>query len=82
MPEKSQKEMVQEIWQGLYGVAGNNDENGLVGDFKAFKEQFCKQCESTDKKFLKTWIAIGVILLILTGAGIADWAGIIQIIGG
>ena len=36
MPERPQKDVIREIWQGMYGVKGTSD-NGMVEDVKVIK---------------------------------------------
>ncbi len=38
MKPKTQKQLTQEIWQGMYGIDGTEDK-GFLGDFKELKEE-------------------------------------------
>ena len=77
MPDKTQKAMIQEIWQALYGVP-ETDDMGMYGEFK----EACKKLSNNTKRITKLEIALASLIAILIGAGVLDRTGIIQIFGG
>lgn len=81
MTEKTQKKMMQEVHQGLFGVEGTDDK-GMVGDFKDLrihvKERGLNVNGRIDevhnritKLSTKVWLIIG--LLGSSGGGVGIW---------
>lgn len=70
MPPKTQKAMIQEIWQGMYGIP-DTDENGLVGSFNEVR-----------RMVIQNRIAIVSLISILVGLGIIDASMTHILIGG
>ncbi len=73
MPEKTQKAMVQELYQAVVGIPENPNENGLIGDFqdvlKLLKTQNGR-IASAEGKINKIWgVLIGVGAVGGTGLG-------------
>ncbi len=71
--EKTQKEMVRELYQAVIGIPENPDENGLIGDMAELKELAKSQnnrVRKNEQKISKIWgILIGVGALGGTGVG-------------
>ena len=76
MDDLMRDRLIQELHQGVFGVAGT-DEKGLVGDMKNFVEELSHQKRCTDAntaKISKIWgviIAVGFIGSSVLGIGIA-----------
>lgn len=80
MAGKTQKEMTQEVHQGMFGVEGTED-NGLVGDFKDLVGELRKINGRVSRNSRLIFISVGV----LTGTGILgglEIADVIHLIGG
>ena len=73
MTEKTQKEMVQSLYQAVAGMDGNPDDNGLIGDVKDIKELILaqnKRLGKAEQKISKIWgILIGIGAVGGTGLG-------------
>ena len=80
MEDKTQKEMVQSLYQAVAGMDGNPEENGLIGDIKEVKDMIKEQNGRQQKTERKVNILIGALssMGILAGGGF----GIAQLIGG
>jgi len=73
--KKTQTQLVQEIWQAIYGVPDTSDK-GLCGDIK---EMTKLQKESNGKRAkleLKFWLLIGF----LVGLGIIEGLGVTNLL--
>jgi len=79
MPEKTNKELIQEVWQGIYGVE-NTEENGMIGDLKDLKAYVKKQNNRITKLEIKVYSSMGVAAV--AGAGILDATIWHKVIGG
>jgi len=81
MPEKTQKKMIQEVHQGLFGVEGTDDK-GLVGDVKELEKYVRTQNSRVTKMEGKQKLVYGLII----GAGVLGCGGVAtgvsQLVGG
>ena len=79
MVEKTQKQMIQEVHQGMFGVEGSDDK-GLVGDVKETKEDIRKQNGRLRKAETGIKQLYGMVVgAALAGGGIG--AGISKLVG-
>ena len=70
MKQKTQKSMIQELYQAVIGIHENPDENGLVGDVKRLNGRVKgNETRSKVNQALITLIISGV----LTFIGIQVW---------
>ena len=76
LPAK-QKDVIQEIWQALYGVP-DTDDNGIYGDFKDAYQVM----RSNTKRITKLEITMASLITLLIGAGVLDAANVIHVFGG
>jgi len=77
MPEKSQKKMVQELYQAVVGLPENSNDNGLIGDISEVKTLVKTQnsrVRKNEQRIFKIWG-------ILVGMGIAGGLGINSLLG-
>ncbi len=76
---KTQKQLTQEVHQGMYGVEGTDDK-GLVGDLKELVKEARIQNGRVSKNSRRINIIVGVLIGtgILTGLEAAD---ILHLIG-
>lgn len=74
MAEPTLKKLINEIWQGLYGVP-NTDDKGVYGDIKEIKAEIKQQNGKVRKLTRNFWILIGF----LVGSGILA-GGIVGIV--
>jgi len=75
MREKTQKELIQELHQGIYGVPGT-EEHGLIGSVKELVDQVRAQngrIRKNEQKIFKIW---GILMGIGAAAGIAFGLGL------
>jgi len=72
--EKTQKAMIQEIWQGVYGVP-NTDDKGMCGDIKLMLKKNGEQ----DKRITKIEVFVATLSGLLVGTGILESFNIINI---
>lgn len=80
MPDKSQKQMIYETHQAMFGVGGSEDK-GLVGDVRGIAANVKTQNSRVDKLETKVAKIYGMIAgAALVGGGIG--AGIGQLFGG
>lgn len=81
MTEKTQKKMIQEVHQGLFGVEGTDDK-GMIGDFKGLEKHVRERGQNVNGEFAvvhnritklstKVWLIIG--LLGSSGGGVGIW---------
>lgn len=70
MPEKTQKQLIQETHQSvnilttvLLGVPGTDD-RGLVGEVKLIKFNMKEQWKSHSKLSMRVWVLWGIILAV------------------
>ena len=79
MTEKTQGDMIREIWQGMYGVP-ETEEDGIVGDVKEVIKQVTKQ----NGRITRNTNKINYIIGFLAGIGIISGGtyGVIRLIGG
>ena len=73
----SQKDMIQEIWQALYGIP-NTDDNGMYGDFS----KACDVMKNNSKRIMKLEITVASLITLLIGAGVLDATNVIHVFGG
>ena len=82
MPEKTQPEILRELYQAIIGIPENPDDNGLIGDVQDIKELLSVQNSrigKNEQKISKIWgILIGVGAIGGTGLGL----GIKTLLGG
>ena len=73
MTEKTQKQLIQETHQGMYGVPGTED-NGLVGDVKELVTVVKKQNGRISRNSRIIFVIVGVLIGtgILSGLEVAD----------
>ena len=71
MLEKTEKQLIQELHQGLYGIP-NTEEKGLCGDVK----ELVKEVRNQNTRIRKNEKKIAYIWGILVGLGIAGGTGI------
>lgn len=75
MVEKTNKEILQELYQAVVGIPESPDENGLIGDIAEVKELLQKQnsrVRKNEQRISKIWgILIGVSVLGGSGIGLA-----------
>lgn len=71
LEKATNKQLLQEVWQGLFGVNGTDDK-GLIGDFKEFKED---QCKKVDRNTRIIYLLMGIIVIICSLLGV-DIAGV------
>ena len=76
LPEK-QKDMIQEIWQALYGVP-DTDDKGMYGDF----DKACKIMRSNSNRIVKLEITLASLIALLVGVGVLDAINVIHFFGG
>ena len=76
LPAK-QKDMIQEIWQALYGVPDTED-NGIYGDFKDAYQVM----RNNSKRITKLEITLASLITLLVGAGVLDATNVIHFFGG
>jgi len=72
--DKTQKEMVQEIWQALYGVPDTKDA-GMYGDLK----EVCKKMGNNTKRITTLEITVASLIALLVGAGVLNATHVINI---
>jgi len=79
MVEKTQKKLIQEVHQAMFGVP-NTEDMGLVGDFKEVRQAVREQNHRYHKLNGKVNKIIGIVIGcgILSGGGY----GIVQLLGG
>jgi len=77
MAPKTQRKLTEEVWQGLYGVPGT-DENGLLGDVKALVAHVAKQ----NGRIRRLEISLASLVFLLVGFGIIDASMTHVLIGG
>jgi len=80
MPEKTQKQLLHEVHQGLYGVEGTED-YGLVGDVREIKLEFKKLNGRVSRNSRLIFILIGAMGAAAILGGL-DIAGIMNLFGG
>lgn len=80
MTEKTQKQMIQETHQGMFGVEGTDDK-GLVGDVKDIKSEIKEQNGRVRKNSKMIYIIVGV-LVVVGAAGGLEISEIINLLGG
>ena len=71
MLEKTEKQLIQELHQGLYGIP-NTEEKGLCGDVK----ELVKEVRNQNTRIRKNEKKIAYIWGILVGLGAAGGTGI------
>lgn len=77
MVEKTQKQMIQETHQGMFGVGGTEDK-GLIGDVKEIKRDLNGRVSRNSRLI---FIIIGILIALGAVSG-AEAADIIHILGG
>jgi len=80
MPEKTQKQLIQEVHQGIYGVP-HTEERGVLGDIKDIKTAIKEQNGRVRRNSKLIYVIIGVLMGtgVLGGLEIAD---VIHLVGG
>lgn len=80
MAEKTQKQLIQEVHQGLYGVKGTADK-GLTGDFKDLVIELKKINGRVSRNSRLVFIMVGALIAsgVLGGLELAD---VIHLLGG
>lgn len=73
MPDKTQKEQIQELCQAVIGIPENPDDNGLIGDVRdlvTYVKEQNKRIGKNERRISKVWgILIGVGAVGGTGLG-------------
>ncbi len=72
MPDKTQKEMTQELYQAVIGLPENPEENGLIGDVKELVKVIKEQNGRIRKNSKLIYIGYGVFIAIAIALG-ANW---------
>ena len=82
MVEKTNKKLLQELYQAVIGIPENSDENGLIGDVRDVKAILTLQNSRIRKNELRITKIWGILIGIgaLGGAGIG--LGIKSLLGG
>lgn len=80
MPEKTQKQMIQETHQGMFGVEGSDDK-GLVGDVKELVVDVKEQNGRVRKNSKIIYVIVGVLVAAGAISGL-EIGEIINILGG
>ena len=80
MTPKTQKQQTQEIWQGMYGVPGTED-NGFLGAFKDLLSDYADFKNQTNKRINKLSTKLKVLIAFLIGSGVLG-TGIWQLLVG
>ena len=71
MLEKTEKQLIQELHQGLYGIP-NTEEKGLCGDVK----ELVKEVRNQNTRIRRNEKKVAYIWGILVGLGVAGGTGI------
>ena len=74
MADKTQKELTQELHQGMYGIASTEDK-GLIGDMKFLTKLVLKQNERVRKNSRLIYIMYGILAASGLGFGINFFVG-------
>ena len=82
MPEKTQKELLQELYQAVIGIPENPDEHGLIGDVAEVKEFIKAQNGRIGKVEQKTNIIWGILIGVGAIGGTGVGLGIKALLGG
>ncbi len=69
MTPKTQKQLTQEIWQGMYGVDGTEDK-GLIGDFKELRVDYGEFKKFTNGRLNKMSTRFKILVSFLIGSGV------------
>jgi len=79
MPEKTQKAMVQELYQAVVGLKDNPDENGLIGDIKQISKKLDLVNGRTRANETRSKINQAILGVIIGGGGATT--GITKLLG-
>ena len=74
MADLTQKELTQELHQGMYGIRGTEDK-GLIGDVKFLTQLVLKQNERVRKNSRLIYIMYGILAASGLGLGINFFVG-------
>ena len=79
MADKTDKEMLQGLYQAVIGIPENPDENGMIGDIAEIKRDIKYQ----NGRQRKTDRRLNVLIGVLIGVGfiVGGTAGIFQLLG-
>lgn len=80
MAEKTQKELLQEVHQGVYGVP-DTDEKGLVGKMDDIVTEMRRMNGRVSRNSRLVYVILGVLITLGTIGGL-EVTDIIQLIGG
>ena len=70
MPEKTQREMIQELYQAVVGIPGNPSDNGLIGDVKEISNKLDRVNGRTRANETRSQINSWAIGSLISGGGI------------
>lgn len=78
MAEKTQREMLHELYQAVVGIPDNSDDNGLIGDVK----ELIKAVKIQNGRISKNRLMIVSLISLLIGTGILEATNVTQMFGG
>ena len=70
MIERTQKEMIQILFQKVVGIPENPDDNGLIGSVKDINDKLDTVNGRTRKNEVRSKVNQAIIALIISGGGI------------
>jgi len=73
--EKTQKELIRELYQAVIGIPENPDENGLIGDMKTLHTKLDLVNGRGRKNEVRSKINRWAIVFILGGGGVLSGIG-------
>ena len=79
MTEKTQKAMVQELYQAVVGIKNNPDDNGMIGDIKEIKSDMKIMNGRTRANETRSKVNQAILAVIVGGGGVTT--GITKLLG-